>query len=48
MVVKKKLTVINKKQPFKNALIIPNKMMKSDQSLEDVCLEILKEKYRKR
>ena len=40
---KKILTVINKKQPFKNALTLPNKIMKSNQSLEDVCSEILKE-----
>ena len=26
---KKILTVVNKKQPFKNALILPNKIMKS-------------------
>ena len=40
---KKILTVVNKKQPFKNALILPNKIMNSDQSLEEVCSEILKE-----
>ena len=34
---KKILTVVNKKQPFKNALILPNKLMKSNESLEEVC-----------
>ena len=32
-----------KKPPFKGALIIPNKTLKYNQSLEDVCSEILYE-----
>ena len=40
---KKVLTVKNEKPPFKGALIIPNKTLKYNQSLEDVCSEILKE-----
>ena len=40
---KKVLTVKNEKPPFKGALIIPNKTLKYNQSLEDVCSEILYE-----
>ena len=40
---KKVLTIKNEKPPFKGALIIPNKTLKYNQSLEDVCSEILNE-----
>ena len=40
---KKVLTVKNENAPFKGALILPNQFLKSNQSLEDVCSDILNE-----
>ena len=40
---KKVLTVRNKSLPFKNALVLPNKLLKYNQSLDEVCTEILTE-----
>ena len=40
---KKVLTVRNKSFPFKNALVLPNKLLKYNQSLDEVCTEILTE-----
>ena len=34
---KKVLTVRNKSLPFKNALVLPNKLLKYNQSLDEVC-----------
>ena len=39
---KKVLTVINNEEPYKGALILPNKILNANESLEDVCSEILK------
>ena len=38
---KKVLTVENKNQPFKGALILPNKALDPNKSLEEICSEIL-------
>lgn len=38
---KKVLTIKNENQPFKGALILPNKFLNANESLEDVCSEIL-------
>ena len=43
---KKVLTVRNKNLPFKNALVLPNKLLKYNQSLDEVCTEILTENIR--
>jgi len=43
---KKVLTVRNKNLPFKNALVLPNKLLKYNQSLDVVCTEILTENIR--
>lgn len=40
---KKVLTVKNENAPFKGALILPNQFLKSNQSLEDICSDILNE-----
>ncbi len=39
---KKVLTVINNEEPYKGAMILPNKILNANESLEDVCSEILK------
>ena len=38
---KKVLTVINKGEPYKGAMILPTKILNANESLEDVCSEIL-------
>ena len=38
---KKVLTIKNENQPFKGALILPYKFLDANESLEDVCSEIL-------
>ena len=43
---KKVLTVRNKNLPFKNALVLPNKLLKYNKSLDEVCTEILTENIR--
>ena len=37
---KKVLTVRNKNLPFKNALVLPNKLLKYNQSLDEVCTRV--------
>ena len=39
---KKVLTVINKEEPYKGAMILPTKILNANESLEEVCSKILK------